>query len=269
MTPFFLPVADGFRFCIFYEAKIRPVKGAVLYIHPFAEEMNKSRRMAARQARRLAAAGYCVLQIDLLGCGDSSGAFGDATWDLWLKDVLHACEYLRSRTLAPLALWGLRSGCLLAVQAAAELSESVNFIFWQPVLSGKQHWQQFMRLKMASGLVSGNVKGLTEDIRQALADGLSVDIAGYSVAPGLAVGMASAELSPPKGICSKALWLEVSNRVDATFSPVALKRVQDWLDVGCQVHTAIAAGPAFWQTTEIEDAPDLLQKTLDLLGAVS
>lgn len=248
---------------------MHPARGAVLYVHPFAEEMNKSRRMAARQARRLAAAGFCVLQMDLFGCGDSSGVFEDATWDLWQKDVLHACEHLRSHSQAPLTLWGLRAGCLLAAQAAAELSESVNFIFWQPVLSGKQHWQQFVRLKMASDLVSGNGKGLADEIRRTLAAGQPVDIAGYSIAPGLAQGMESIELLPPPGKRSEVAWIELSNRADATLSPIAQKRVQDWLAAGYRVHTAVAAGSAFWQTTEIEDAPELLLKTMDALDTES
>jgi alpha/beta superfamily hydrolase len=42
-----------------------------------AEELNKSRHVAAAQARAFAAAGYSVLQIDLYGCGDSSGDFGE------------------------------------------------------------------------------------------------------------------------------------------------------------------------------------------------
>jgi len=269
LIPYFLPVGDGFRFCVFYEAQIHPVKGAVLYVPPFAEEMNKSRRMAARQARSLAKAGYCVLQMDLLGCGDSSGVFEDATWDLWLKDVLQACEHLRSRSKAPLTLWGLRAGCLLAAQAAAELSESVNFIFWQPVLSGKQHWQQFMRLKTASELVSGSKKGGADEIRQSLAAGHPVDIAGYSIAPGLVQGLESTELLPPARKCSQVAWIELSSRSDATLSPVAQKRLQVWEEAGFRVHATVATGPAFWQTTEIEDAPELLLKTLDALDSGS
>ncbi len=73
------------------------MRGAVVYVHPFAEEMNKSRRMAALQSRALAAAGFAVLQIDLLGCGDSSGDFGDASWDEWIDDVLLAVRWLRGQ----------------------------------------------------------------------------------------------------------------------------------------------------------------------------
>ena len=97
---FFLPADIGQRFCLFHPANRAPgsfALGQVVYVHPFTEEMNKSRRMAAMQARALAQAGFEVLQIDLLGCGDSSGGFGDATWAAWVADVTSACLWLRAR----------------------------------------------------------------------------------------------------------------------------------------------------------------------------
>ena len=50
---FFLPAAGGQRFCIFHPPRGSVARGAVLYVHPFAEEMNKSRRMAALFSRTL------------------------------------------------------------------------------------------------------------------------------------------------------------------------------------------------------------------------
>ena len=173
MQPFFLPCSVGERFCLFHPASGKSL-GAVLYLHPFAEEMNKSRRMAALQARALAAAGYDVLQIDLLGCGDSSGDFADASWQAWRDDVLAGYRWLRSRSPAPLILWGLRAGCLLAAEVAADIPEAADFIFWQPVISGKQHWQQFMRLKMAGEMASGQAKAVGEQLRQQLANDVGV-----------------------------------------------------------------------------------------------
>jgi exosortase A-associated hydrolase 2 len=150
---FFLAVetpVPGQRFCLFHPAQGDVVRGRVVYVHPFAEEMNKSRRMAARGARALAAAGFSVLQIDLHGCGDSSGDFGDASWQGWIDDVLRASRWLGGRdadhAAAPLWLWGLRAGCLLAAAAAARLDEACNFCFWQPVTAGRQQLQQFLRL---------------------------------------------------------------------------------------------------------------------------
>ncbi|HEU6456255.1 MAG TPA: hydrolase 2, exosortase A system-associated, partial [Roseateles sp.] len=84
---FFLPTAAGEqRLCLFH-APVSAPRSKVLYLHPFAEEMNKSRRMAALACRKLAQAGHAVLQIDLRGCGDSSADFGDASWADWQADV--------------------------------------------------------------------------------------------------------------------------------------------------------------------------------------
>lgn len=262
---FFLPAALGQRFCLYYPAQGGVERGAVVYLHPFAEEMNKSRRMASLQARALAASGYGVLQIDLYGCGDSSGDFGDATWQHWKEDVHLACRWLRARSHAPLILWGLRAGCLLAASAAVDMTEVPNFIFWQPVISGKLHWQQFMRLKMAGELASGQAKGITEQLRQRLAAGQDVEIAGYTIAPALAEGFQGAELRAQNGRLGRVAWLELSTRENTTLAPVSQKRIEQWQAAGYTVEAKIVRGPAFWQTTEIEDAPELPRVTLAVL----
>ncbi|MDR0775299.1 MAG: hydrolase 2, exosortase A system-associated [Azonexus sp.] len=269
MQPDFLAVGDGRHFCLFHPAQGRKAKVAALYLHPFAEEMNKSRRMAALQSRALAAAGCDVLQIDLLGCGDSSGDFADATWAAWRADVLAAYHYLRQRSAAPLMLWGLRAGCLLAAEAAAELPEAADFLFWQPVVSGKPHWQQFMRLKMAGEMASGQAKAIGEQLRAQLAAGQTVEIAGYEVAPALAAGLEQAELSPPPGCAGRVVWLETSLRDEATLTPAAIKRIEQWRAAGFTVEASVVRGPAFWQTTEIEEAPALLAATRAALAGLA
>ena len=213
----------------------------------------------------MAEAGFDVLQIDLLGCGDSAGDFADATWQAWLDDVLRAYHWLRTQSSAPLTLWGLRAGCLLAAEAVVRLPESANFIFWQPVVSGKQHWQQFMRLKMAGELASGQAKGITEQLRQQLAAGQTVEIAGYSVSPGLVDGLEKAELQPPAVCPGRVIWLELSMREDASLAPVSQKCIEQWQVAGCTVDAQVVRSPGFWQTSEIEDAPDLVAATLAAL----
>ena len=116
--------------------------------------------MAAIQSRALARAGFAVLQSDLLGCGDSSGDFGDATWQDWVGDVSEAIRWVQCRHDAPLWLWGLRAGCLLAVEASRQVSADYSFVFWQPTPSGKAPLQQFLRLKVAGGSLEG-CQGLT------------------------------------------------------------------------------------------------------------
>ena len=262
---FFLPAGSGStgqRFCIFHPAQ-GELRGRVVYVHPFAEEMNKSRRMAAMQSRALAAAGFSVLQIDLQGCGDSSGDFGDASWQNWIDDVLQAVAWLRERDAAhaqaPLWLWGLRAGCLLAAEAATHVREACNFLFWQPATSGKLVLQQFLRLKLAGDMLSGNSKGLMEAMRQQLAQGQALEVAGYMLSPALAHGFEQSQLKPPEVLRSCRLeWFELTTREDAAFSPVATQTQAQWTATSYRTRKHIVQGPAFWQTAEIEDAPHLI-----------
>ena len=264
----FLRVADGQRFCLYHAPAGTKPKGAVIYLHPFAEEMNKSRRVAALQARLLAQHGYAVLQIDLHGCGDSSGDFGEATWQRWVQDVLAAHAWLRARCDAPLWLWGLRVGCLLAVDAARQLDDASRFLFWQPVSAGKQFLQQSLRLKVAGEMLSGDSKGVMDALKQAIANGQSVEIAGYMLSSELARGLETADLQPPPKP-GKVVWLEVSARADAMLAPVSIKRLEHWQSAGYVLHSAVLPAPTFWQTTEIEEAPALLDATLAALDAQS
>ena len=152
ITPiaFFLAVTPGGagqRFCLYYPAKACKPRGAMLYAHPFAEEMNKSRRMARLQAREFANAGFAVLQIDLFGCGDSAGNFADATWDDWVNDLRCGANWLQETVAAPLWLWGLRAGCLLLAATAAGIKSPVSYLVWQPPPSGRVLLQQFLHFR--------------------------------------------------------------------------------------------------------------------------
>jgi uncharacterized protein len=174
--------ATGQRFAL-HHPPAGPCQGSVLFLHAFAEEMNKSRRMAAMAARALATAGLAVLQIDLLGCGDSSGELADASWAAWLDDTCQGAAWLQARYPGPLWLWGERAGCLLAAAAlplvvAARVNAApdaalkagrnagpntqphadptaTHLLLWQPQTQGKLVLQQFLRLKMASHMQQG------------------------------------------------------------------------------------------------------------------
>ncbi len=265
LEAFFLPLAPGERFALLYQPAT-PARGAVVYVHPFAEEMNKSRRMVALQAKELAAAGYVVLQIDLLGCGDSSHDLVDASWEAWLADVDYACRWLLARHPLPLWLWGQRTGCLLVNEVANRLTHPVHLLFWQPVISGKQFLQQFLRLKVAAEMRSGNGKGAMERLREQLRQGNAVEIAGYWLPPALATGLEKAELLLPHR-SGRVEWIEVSNRNDGELSPAAAARLTQWQAAGQEVRGRSVNGPAFWQTTEISDCPELIASTLLAMAA--
>ncbi|MFT7724538.1 MAG: hydrolase 2, exosortase A system-associated [Roseateles sp.] len=267
MTPrpdvFFLPAAGGEqRLCLFHAPAGAP-RGRLLYLHPFAEEMNKSRRMAALACRALAAAGHAVLQIDLRGCGDSSAEFGDAGWADWQDDVrLGLAELDRRVADAPLWLWSLRAGGLLA---AADWGRPVNHLFWQPMTSGKLALQQFLRLKLAAEMAGGAGKGLMEQMKGDLAAGRAVEIAGYSLGAPLAAGLEAARLAPA-GTPGRVEWLELGPREDAALTPASEQAVKAWQGAGWAVRAQSVTGPGFWATSEIELAPALIDRTVEALS---
>jgi exosortase A-associated hydrolase 2 len=267
IRPFFLPIGRDQRFCLLHSPSGESVRnGSILYVHPFAEEVNKSRRMAAVQARAFAKTGWTVLQMDLLGCGDSSGDFGDARWQRWVDDVLEAAAWLRRETGHQPVLWGLRTGCLLAVHAMRRLEAAHGLILWQPVLSGKQFLQQFLRLKVANqmlGSTEGDRIG-TQQLRKQLADGDPVEVAGYTLSSELALGMETAELDLPDQR-RRVAWLEIGASSGDELSPASRIRVQAWRDAGHHIEAHRVEGPAFWQTQEISECPALIEATLSIV----
>jgi exosortase A-associated hydrolase 2 len=257
--------AAGQRFCIYHRPHTGVARAAIVYVHPFGEEMNKARRMASLQSRALSSDGFAILQMDLLGCGDSSGDFEDATWDDWVSDVLDAAHWLQERHDAPIWFWGLRAGCLLAVDAASRHDAAVNFLLWQAPASGRSQLQQFLRLKVASEMLDGQAaKGAMRRIRDQMERGEIVDIAGYRMSPALALGLERAAMSPPRHP-TIAIVNEVGPTASTSLSPAGSALASAWLAEGHEVRHDVVVGPQFWQTQEIEEAPLLIASSTSAL----
>lgn len=248
---FFLPAVVGHRFCLYHTPRRDTSKSRILFLHPFAEEMHAARRVVAQQCRALAAEGHAVLQIDLLGCGDSSGDFGDATWSDWLQDSLLGLKWLQSNAPeGPTWLWGLRAGALLACETATTLRSlqpdmSINLLLWQPVASGQQQLQQFLRLHTAAQWLGRDAMGASPATQ--LASGQPAHVAGYSLSPNLASGLEKAQLNLPAGDGHIAV-IECSTAAPAVNSPWLNRTRSAWEAAGRTVHLEAVNASPFWQT---------------------
>lgn len=260
-VPFFLEISPGRRFCI-YHPHIGNCKGTVLYVHPFAEEMNKSRRMAALQSRALASIGFAVLQIDLYGCGDSSGDFRDARWEIWKNDLAVAVEWLKQRYDVLVTLWGLRLGALLTLDFANETNAPIaRIVLWQPVQSGEAYLTQFLRLRLANAMIAGKVKTSLQDMKNELASAGTLEVAGYELAHDLVEAVSRlklAELGRP-GI--KHHWFETMPDANSPLSSAVSRILEVWENQGITAHTYKVLGEPFWSTQEITDCTDLIDQT--------
>ncbi len=263
---FFLPADRGARFVLFQPAQRDVSRGTILYVHPFAEEMNKARRMAALQARAFADAGYDVMRIDLYGCGDSSGNFGDARWDIWKHDLALAGDWLAVRGKVPVHLWGMRLGAMLGLDYWREQpARFASAILWQPVASGETFMTQFLRLAVAGDALRGGASALTTGaLRNRLKQNESIEVAGYELAPVLVEEIDSLNLANWAVQDGIVHWLDVRSGEEP---PMATQRILDkWRERGIETHYRAVPGDPFWTTQEITEVPALLNATLACLN---
>jgi exosortase A-associated hydrolase 2 len=263
--PFFLKVGAGQRFCLYHPAPpgTRPA-GTLIYVHPFAEELNRSRRMAALQSRALAEAGLAVLQIDLSGCGDSSGDFSDASWAGWNEDLAAAWDWLQARAPGPIGLWGLRLGALLALSFAhASIRPLDRLVLWQPVISGESFLTQFLRMRLASDMLLGlsDQPTGTKEMREALARGETLEVAGYTLTPSLAASVDAMKLADLVMTGMPVHWFEVVAESAQQLPPAAARVVDAWISKGVDLHTRVVPGEKFWMSPEVAECPALLSAT--------
>lgn len=263
---FFIDGRAGQRFCVL----TRPVgmpRGGVLFVHPFAEELNKSRRMVALAAQAFGANGWMVLQIDLHGCGDSGGDFGDACWQGWVDDLALGWNWLREHCEGPRVLWSLRAGSLVAADwLHGSASEQPALLMWQPVSDGRQHLTQFLRLKAAGEMLAdADARMAMSRLRESLQRGDGVEVAGYCLSAALAAGLDAATLRLPPGYAAPVALFEVDGRPQPEPSPALARLTERLARAGSVVRSEAVSGPAFWQTQEIETAPAIIEASLRVL----
>ena len=264
VTPLFLESKAGPVFAIYYAPKSGDrERSTLIYVPPFAEEMNRARRMAALQARVLAASGVGVLLLDFFGTGDSAGDFRDARWQIWLDNISAAAEWLDRRRVPPSGLWGVRGGALFATAAAAGHPGRFKYlVLWQPVPDGKTLLNQFLRIRVAAARLSRELGETTEKLHAELAAGRPVEIAGYELSPELAqaLGGIRMEESAPSPD-THVYWFEVAATAEERLMPAGARVVETWRRKAITVSARTVSGEQFWAVEEAAPAPDLIAET--------
>lgn len=244
----------------------------MLHLPAFGDEMNKARAMTARAARAFAARGCAVLQIDLLGCGDSTGDHADATLGRWLENLSRALDWLDDEfaTAGTAWLWSLRSGTLLVPALLEGASRDPHLLLWQPTVSGAQQLNQLLRQKCASGLVGAASDGAgVKALREQIGRGETLEIGGYSISPGLAAGLEKATFEVPSGYRGRVAWFELTMATQAELSPAARTKISKLRASGVDVAADAIRGPGFWQSAEIEKSESLIAASVKALESSS
>lgn len=219
-----------------------PVRGIILFVPPWGDEMNHTRPLMAAGARALAAAGWEVRCHDPYGTGDSDGEFMEATLRGWCEDL--ADDVVEAGYRGPVVVWTARQGALLVPPLLAELKQRrkrapAAVVSWSPVTSGAAALTQWLRIAAMGG------DERLESLRARLEAGESLLAAGYPLTPAFAREVA-------------ALDAVAKSATDPHERPVDTPRRQAW--------DAIALGlTRFWLETEAPLEVALVSPLVDWL----
>lgn len=265
--PIFIDGPAGRVFALF----IRPageIRETLIYLPPFAEEMNRCRATVARQAYRLRELGCATLLVDPFGTGDSEGELADANWGIWLGDAEAALDWVAARTTGGITLWGLRTGALLAAEVANRRPREIGLLLlWQPVIDGRLFVTQTLRSRVAFLMDRGLPGETTDEMRETLQSGSHLEVAGYLLSETLVGdldGKKLAELIPP-GISVD--WFEVVVEANRSLGPASRAAIAKISEKGCQVNERPFLGPPIWQLHKRDEVPDLIDSTTEAVRA--
>jgi exosortase A-associated hydrolase 2 len=258
---------DGERIFVLLRMPATPCTQCVLLIPPFAEEMNKSRRMMALVAQELAERGVAVAVLDLYGTGDSDGDFREASWQRWVADVLHAKAWCEEQGMTVVGVIGVRLGCALAIDALGKtLADLRSMVFWQPLFDGGRALDQFLRLRVAAAVMN-DTKESAKELRARLLAGETLEVAGYCVSGALARSLTGVRVTPDAPIGSgRVHWIEVARSADTPWPAAATAAVEAMRANGREVVCRQIVGEPFWTSTEIVTLPELVDATVAALA---
>lgn len=153
----------------------------VLLVGPFASERHFSYHPWVRWARYLAARQIEVLRYDYRGIGESTGTFGEMSFENWSEDVEHLADWFESRSPAvPLMLHGIEIGAILA-GTSFHRGRGDALLLWSPPANANHALRSVLR--RWAGLEQlyespENRKSTSEYIRE-LEQGSSIEVHGY------------------------------------------------------------------------------------------
>lgn len=240
----------------------------VVFVPPFAEEMNKTRRQVAVTAQELATVGLSSVYFDLYGTGDSAGNFSDATWSTWVKNTIAVFKDLERHGREVEAVVATRLGCALVAQALREAGVAVpKTVFWQPVESGYRHMTRFLRVAVAASLMRRGPRVSVDELREQIAQGRTHEVAGYQLAASLVQEIDKVSLSSLVGRqLGRIHVLNVSRSVGNGESADETRiddLAEEW-DVGAIVLRV--PGAPFWASAELLVNRELADITVSLLA---
>lgn len=234
-----------------------------LIVPPFAEEMNKSRRMVTDFARHECRKGKGVLCVDLSGTGDSDGEFAAGRVGRWIEDLAAAAEWSAAAGWRVNSILGIRMGAILAAMVARQQNMALSrAVFWQPVTNGARLIDQFLRVRVMASRMEQDRNETVAELRGRLQAGETVEVAGYSLSGALCADIDALDLVDAlTPLFPPIRWFDIVADSAAPVAPGTQRSIDKVRAAGGQVEHKQVMGEPFWMATEIVTNPDLVAAT--------
>ena len=235
---------------------------AVIFVPPFAEEMNRSRRMYVLCARLLANIGFDAICFDYAGTGDSEGEWGTFSIADWQTNLCDVYQSVYQAGISDISLIGLRFGALLIAQTLIANDLSINkCVLWDPIENGETFMRQLIRIKIAAAMAEESRKISTQDVLKELKQQGYIEIGGYHLTDSMIDLVNKLKLSESinRLINSTELhWMTLSrlNKGNTSAAPAC---VPEELTEKVTLHSI--KDTKFWMQQEVTISPLLLQAT--------
>ena len=240
------------------------LKAHALFIPAFGDEMNQTRRMVKLAAEALAQRGVTSTVFDLLGTGDSSADFSEATIERWLSDCRSMVERLHRESSVPLMLIGCRLGVALAVRLTQQLPQRAEaLIGWAPLLQGRAQLSGMLRAAAIARSHRPDVNALP-DAKARWTSGCIAVLGGYTVSPSLAEQLKALDSTGAPQV-ARATLIDVRLAVDSeppVPSHAIRERAAAWTESGVPTDAVAVPGAGFWNVSDLVDVPELVGATL-------
>ena len=268
----FVDGAKGPLFVLVRQPLRTTADSCVLVVPPFAEEMNKARRMVTVLSQGLASRGLATVIPDLYGTGDSAGDFADADWGCWLTDIERVSTWCRQRDLTLSGVLAIRLGAALLAAAVSQRAMPAvrRTAPWQPVFDGPRFLTQFLRLRVAASMMERDRSESVPELRGRLKNGDALEVAGYALSGKLAAGLDA--MAPPAQLpqqMGRVQWIEVIRDSSAPLPTPAMNLIGRSRSGGVEVETRTFVGEPFWASTEIVCHSEIVEATSCFLADVT
>lgn len=205
------------------------VADTLLIVPPFAEEMNRCRRLLTGTAIALAKHNIATHIVDVPGTGDSPVPFADARWEDWVSALIDVAAHMA----CDLRVLGVRLGAVLAVEA---LSGQWPVLAIHPV-DGRSQRRQLLRARLLAGTENAEATTMAA-LENIWASGSALNLAGYDINPELARALDQALIPDPLPshvscrdlvVEGMAPWAQVEPEAPAAYVAAIVEIVLNWV----------------------------------------